>query len=708
MKLTDLLSARSKSSTVPVPPGHHALREAVDVGRQAKFSGDLAKARESLDHALAIARRDRVDTTAMMVVVLQRADVLAQMGDFVEARSMIEEMLAAPENDLARGYLLAASAMVALAQQDMTAARSKSEQTLDLARALKASGLEARAQGTLAEVYLSEGNASYAVHLLREALPKLSTVGELELSSAYVGMLGEAMIEARQEAEGMHLIERALTLAEQIGYRRYERRWKTRLGERALAEGRFQDARNYFQRALPQFDPDSGATAGYVETLINLVHACLGGRENVDALGYAQIAVRAAGQVDSPMLTAAAHGARGMALRALGQTADAIPDLQIAAAHEDVSSDTLRTLAAALVESGKPDEGTAVYQRALETAVRSDQPLEIAGVHRDLGLLHAQQGRLHDAIHAWTAALSLFEAQKATAQAARLYCDLGTARRTLGQGARALKDFEQALTLINALDAADLETRGLVLSNAANAYAEHGDAESADAFFTESIQIAKQRGDPLAESTRSGNYGWFLLQLGRPRRAISLLGQGLKLSQEHGLRLQHAVQTDNMGLAYTALGDSATALDYHTRALEEAEALFAPFWIASIQINRADTLMALARPDEARALIDDALAYARSHDQAELLIRALLSSAALALTEQRADDAARALDEALTRAKRADLRRLVAEGLRLRSQQLAMQNAVVEASAVWDEAAKLYSMLHMPQGKMQPEWVKPQ
>lgn len=708
MKLTDLLSARLKSSTVPLPPRHGALREAVEVGRRAKFSGDLAKARESLDHALALARRDHVDTTAMMVVVLQRADVLAQAGDFEEARAMIEEMLIAPENDLARTYLLAASAMVALAQGDMTAARSKGEKALDLARALKATGLEARALGTLAEVYLSEGNASYAIHLLREALPKLSTVGELELSSAYVGMLGEAMIQARQEAEGMHLIERALTLAEQIGYRRYERRWKIRLGERALAEGRFQDARNYYQRALPQFDPDTGATQGYVETLISLVHACLGGREHVDALGYAQIAVRTAEQLNNTALSAAAHGARGMALRALGQNTEAIADLRTAAAHETVSSDTLRTLAAALVENGQPEEGTAIYQRALETAERSHHPLEIAGVHRDLGLLHAQQGRLHDAIHEWTAALAIFEAEKATPQAARLYCDLGAARRTLGQGARALKDFEQALTLINALDSADLETRGLVLSNAANAYAEHGDAESADAFFTESIQIAQQRGDPIAESTRSGNYGWFLLQVGRPRRAISLLGQGLKLSQEHGLRLQHAVQIDNMGLAYTALGDSATALDYHTRALAEAEALANPFWIASIQINRADTLIALGRLDEARESINAALVYARSSDHAELLIRALLSSASLALNEHRADDAASALDEALTRAKRADLRRLVAEGLRLRSQQLAMQNALEESAAVWDEAAKLFSMLHMPQGKMPPEWVRPQ
>ncbi|MFN8448689.1 MAG: hypothetical protein U0521_08900 [Anaerolineae bacterium] len=96
-----------------------------------------------------------------------------------------------------------------------------------------------------------------------------------------------------------------------------------------------------------------------------------------------------------------------------------------------------------------------------------------------------------------------------------------------------MKDYEQALMVLNSLDGADQETRGLVLSNAANAYAEQGDVESADAFFTEAITIAEHLGDPVAESTRNGNYGWFLLLVGRPRRAMTTLERALSISHAH-------------------------------------------------------------------------------------------------------------------------------------------------------------------------------
>ena len=46
--------------------------------------------------------------------------------------------------------------------------------------------------GHLAGTYLREKNASYAVHLLREALPKLNVSGDIELSSYFVGQLGRA------------------------------------------------------------------------------------------------------------------------------------------------------------------------------------------------------------------------------------------------------------------------------------------------------------------------------------------------------------------------------------------------------------------------------------------------------------------------------------------------------------------------------------
>ena len=162
------------------------------------------------------------------------------------------------------------------------------------------------------------------------------------------------------------------------------------------------------------------------------------------------------------------------------------------------------------------------------------------------------------AISEWSAALTIYDEHRAFGQVARLYCDIGSARKQLGHRVRAMRDYEQALMTLNSLSEADQETRGLVLSNAANAYAEHGDAESADAFFTEAIAIAERLGDQVAESTRNGNYGWFLLLVGRPRRALATLERALEISQRLNLTLPRALQLDNLGLVYDAMNDLPT------------------------------------------------------------------------------------------------------------------------------------------------------
>lgn len=703
-RLTDWLNS---SRPAPLTPGHPALREAVDAGRRAKFNEDYPAARAALDRAYEIALQERVDAPALTAVVLQRAEVLARMGDFDAADTMLTARLAAPELDAPRAFFLCASALVASIKGEMGAARAAAERALDLGKALGLVGAEGRALGVLAATYAHDGNAGYAARLLREALPKVNTTGEIELSSDFVGRLGEALIETGQDAEGAHLIERALTLAEQIGYRMYERRWKVALGTRALKEGRYQDARNALQRAIPQFKADA-PTPEYADALIKLAGACLGEREYQDAFGYAQIAVRAAESVGDPALIAAGRGARGNAARGLGNFREAIPDLQAAIPPDGAAnSDSLRALAVALSASGDADGSRAIYARALTAAERADQPLEIAAIKRDLGLLYAQAKQMNAAIAEWTAALAIYEAQKAHAHAARLYCDLASARRALGQTARALKDIEGALTLLSSLDPDDLDTRGRVLSNAATAYAESGDAESADAFFNEAISLAERANDPAAESVRSSNYGWFLLQAGRPRRALSLLGRALQLSQSLNLPLQHAVQTDNMGLTYQALGDANMALEYHQRAITEAESLGEAHWAAIFRAHGAAAHLALNAIDAARTMLAPALSMAGAGDHPEAAITVQIAAARIALAAGDLAGAGAASDDAIRMARRAEHRRLLAEALHLRSRQLAAAGDLAGASAAWEEAAKLYTMLHMPDGSQPAHWLTP-
>jgi tetratricopeptide (TPR) repeat protein len=690
MNWMERLSSLLRSNIAPALLSQPSL----DAGRHAKFAEDYTGALEALDRALAS------NTSDPAPIHLQRAEVLTNIGRYDEAAAAIEAAQGSPNAGM-RAYALCGAGWLAQMQGDWVAARTHYEGALDEARAAKAISAEGRALSHLAAAYLHDGNASYAAHLLREALPKLSAPGDVEMSSYFVGLLGQALIQNGQEAEGHHLIGRALGLAEQIGYRRYLRQWSIVMGERSAAEARYYDAKTHFARALELFKEPSSEQ---VRTLCHMSKVCLALREYDEALAHAQNAVQRAESLSDAQMTLAARGALGVALRAVGRSAEAVPHLQ-AAADGLARGDVLRALAAAQADSGDADAAIATYELAVQQAEAAGVPLELAGARRDLGLVYMRRGGFSGAIQEWTAALAIYDERKAHSQLARLYCDLGSARKMLGQGARAIKDYEQALMALNSVEEFDLETRGLVLSNAANAYVEQGDVESADAFFNESITIASRTGDKAAESTRSGNYGYFLLTVGRPRRAISTLERALRLSQSLELKLHAAIQTDNLGLAYDALADYGVALDCHQKALDMIEPLNQPYWAAGIRINLANTLIALTQLSEAQPHIDTALEYARVSENMEMVVRALTAQALLAVQIGNPNDAESPLTEAIGMARRAEMRRWLAEGLAVRSKQQASLHQAEQAKAAWEEAARLYTVLRMPQAKYAPAWL---
>lgn len=691
-------------------PHERELQATLDSAWQAQMAEDYPSALETLDRALEIARKAD-DQAAEVVALLHKSEIFMRQERFAEAEQLNQNTLRDAKGQTQRSYINTMIGMVAQAQGDYVGARAAYERALDYAREAGSEAAEGRALGRLADMYLHDKNASYATRLLRDALPKLSKAGDAEPSSYFTGLLGQALIESGQEIEGQQLLDRALRIAEQMGYKGYARHWASVLGERAMREARYSDAHGYFSRWLRLFAPET-VNAEYASAVTQMSNASLSLRKPDEALGYARIALQTADTLGDAKLQQAAHGALGAALRALGQSSDAIPHLEAAADANASNIGVLRSLAAAQVDSGALDKAILTYTRALEAAQAADTPLELAHTRRDLGLAYSKQQTLQAtnwqaAINMWTAALAIYEEQKASAQVARLYVDIGNARKLLGQRARAMKDYEQALMLLNGLDANDLETRGLVLSSAANAYAEHGDVESADSFFTEAISIAERINDRAAETTRCGNYGWFLLLVGRPRRAISMLERALPISQALGLTLQAAVQFDNLGLVYDSLGDYPAALEKHRKAMALAHeaGTGAANWVGQISVNLANTLISMGEASDAAPLLDAGLAQGRESGQNELLISALTGLARLRIVQRDAEAADAPLTEATALARKIENRRLLAEALAMRSQQQAALERAEEATAAWGEAQRLYLMLHMPQGKTQPAWL---
>ncbi len=699
-RLSDLFGLTSRRASDAATPG---LRGAIETARQAKLSEQYPEALEAINRALALVETHR-DSAGEVVLLLQKADVDTRMGAFDEAADTLDRaLIRAGDQEVQVAYVKAARGALALAQDKADEARAHYEEALEIARQVDSPGAEGRARGLLGQLYLQENNASYAAHLLREAINKLNYAGDVEPTPLMVGLLGMAMIENGQTAEGVHLIERALSLATHLGDYASERRWAITLGDRALAEARIADARDYYQRVLGRCNGQ--ATAERVVTETKLSRALVMLHANQDALTHAQLAVDMS-QTLEPVIQAQARGALGIVLHTLGRDDEAIPHLRAASDQADgTRTDVLRMLAAAYASAGDQDSALATATQAVHIAERAGEHIEQAQAWRDLGLLHLHAGRAQDAIGAWTTAIQLYEGEHAQAQVARLYCDVGTARKALGQHPRALRDYEKALTALNLVDQSDMETRGLVLSNAANAFAEQGDADSADSFFNESIGLADRLGDVSAASIRRSNYAYFLVQTGRPRRAISLLEEALRMSQKQAMPLQTAIQLDNLGLAQDAVGEFDAARKAHQQALDMLETLDQPFWHISAQINLGHTQAAQGETAAAAALIESALAAARAHDFVELIARAAIELALISIRQQAYERAQTLLDDAIGIARRLDMRRWLAAALSAQSQLRAAQGDLAAAASTWDEAARYYNMLRMPPGKQHPAWL---
>lgn len=709
-RLADLLGMETNGTRVLAE-----FQIALEQIRRAKRTGQYDDALAVIDEAAPLADKAGGDS-ARLTLELHRAHVFTLARRWDDAARLLDELetrTGGSDKKAVASYVFSLRGVLAQARGEWEEARIHCERALRLARESGHAGAEGRAQGHLADTYLQEDNASFASYLLQEALPKLTTSGDVEMIGYFTGQLGESLIALGKTEHGTEYLGRALRLAEQTEARADEIRWRRALAIQAMHIGQYAEARRHFMLVLAGTDRESGA-ADYALTLCQLSKSCLRLGEVEAALDYARQALDIVHESDSGDLTGFARAAAGIALRYSGDAGGAVEHLEAAALdyeHRAITPadytfiDVLRNLAAAQAERGDHDIAADTYARALKAGESAEAALEIAGTRRDIGILRARQGRFDAAIEEWTAALRFYEEAGQPARVARLHCDIANIRKRIGQGRRALRDYERALMLLSSVD--DVETRGVVLANAATAYVDRGDIETAESFFVEAIKIAGDTHDRTAEATRRGNYGWFLLMTGRAQRALSILGYALQQSQNLGLALQTAVQTDNLGLAHDMLSDYAAAEDHHRRALDMLRELGDAHWEGMASANLAHTLLSRDDAhtiDEAETLLARAEEIGRQSADAEVLVCTLNGRARLALKRDDTASARAALDESIRLGEENDFRRLRADALLLRAEIRAGNDELDRARTDWHAAAELFNLLRTPL-TTRPDWL---
>lgn len=723
-RLAEKLGLRSAGGVnTPSQTGHETLQTLLERMKRYKRSGDYDKALQEIEHASQMIsgyEQSLVNESLPFALRLHTADIYTHQKRYIDAQNLLLQLQNDAESHKQKAYLayvLMALGSLSQDQAQWELAREYYERALHVGKEYKLIGAEGRAQGHLADTYLNEGNASFATYLLQEAIPKINTSGDMELSSYFVGRLGESLIIQGKKGEGQSLIGRALRIAEQMEYRHYQIRWRNVLAVEAMGDGLYDESRRLLTNVLTQLSTQSPKDSEKVVlVLCRLVKVCLRLNDISAALDYSQQATEFAdGLSDADKLLLEAT---------LGVVARAVHDYDATIAHLHTAIDggyadhtwtegehspveIFRNLAVAYTEKGDYVSARTTFDSAIAHAEKRDDPLDNAAIHRDIGIFYMRQNQLDEALKEWQIALRLYEGRGQYARVARLYCDIAHFRKQSGQFKRAMADYQMALQTLGSVD--DSETRGVVLANTAIAFVDYSDMDTVDAFFAESIQIAGQLADRLAESTRRGNYGWFLLITGKPDRALDMLEYALRLSEQLGVKMQLAVQTDNIGLVYDEKGNYEQAVYYHAKAWELLVGNDDNYWRGIISANLGNSLVSLGKLVEAQKLLDVALESGRQGDNHEVITRALLGMVRLRLAESSpTDDLITWLDEAQTRADTTHSRLLMGDVYALRSRVEAHLGDMPKAREAWDRAVSMFKLLSLPTADSQPVWLSAQ
>lgn len=679
-------------------PDVMTVNDLIDLGRQARYQENYANALDIFEKSVGIAQ-SRQDVTGLVTAQLNIADTYIQMERFDEAKLLLHDLEADTEDRkhyTPLAYALCSLGYLRQVQEDWIGAREYYNQALSIAEKTGADGAKGRAKGHLADTFLREGNATYADHLLRDALPLLDQTNDIELYSHFMGQYALTMIELGHDTDGDRLLETALQRAQRLEFKTEMRKWHCVLGERKLYQLDYQSAFQHYHEFLKLSPDPIPEIELYGLALSNLSEITRKLGQQDEALAYALQAEKILSKLDSDQLSSNALTAIGLAMRANQQFDDALVYLDRAlSATQDDNIDIQLEIAQTHMMSGQLGQAEATYKSLLDQFDTATQSDVVAKLHNGLGHVYQAQGQLEAAVQQWMIAFKIYENTSDHNQTARIICDLAQARYRLGAGKRAMSDYERALMLLNSVDK---ETRGIIMANAAIAYADKGDAPTTESFFSEAIDIARELKNSRAEAFRRNNYAAYLIDIGHAQRAIVSLEHALKLVEGQHEPLYTAIFLDNMGAAYRTLNKPEKALGNHTMAQTQLASQAVGDWTILNALHLVETHLDLNHIEEGANLLPQL-----DSDEIDVSIQYHLTSARLMFVREQLSDAETAIKQAISQAQLGYRQRLLAKSFILHSQIQAQMGDKDAAVITWESADKLLTMLQMPVPN--PNWL---
>lgn len=697
--LRQFVSRFRKKPQHPTQP-LQTLSSALELARRAQYQEEYQTALDLLNESETQAKIDH-NTRIEVDIILSRVDILIAQKDYVTAEQLLQDLRTSNQAKhfiAPLAYTLASIGVIAQALGDWEKARDYYEQARKTAQDIRTDGAGGRATAHLADVYLHEGNASYAIYLLQDALPRLNRSGDRELMGYFMGQLGLALISSGQVKQGIDQIKQGLDHALTLKHRAHVRSLSLLLGKTLFEQGHYAEAKTPIENVLSLINDQGQPYIEHIEalTILSQILLKLGDYEN--SLAHANHAKELAEEQGDENQRHHIGATLGMIYATKGD-AQAIPYLQEAIEYfpsdDDFSIELLRHLARIHAHLGAVNEAESSYKQAINQA--KSETLALAHVKSELGRHYSQNNQLKEALLTWQSALQDYQAIRQNDPVTRLYCDIATLYTRIGDGRLAVREYGEALLHLSTIN--DLGTRGVVLANVANGYSEYGDLDSAQDYFQEAISIAQKLETLREESIRRGNYGRLLAQLGKFAEAHKQLEQALAISAKQGDNLLIAIQTANRALCYSLEGNYGRAESLYQEAVAHLDATNHSDWYEITHAHYADTLVLLGQIEPAHAIYEKVYQEAKNNHHIMAQIHGAIGLIEINLKTGNVDEASSLINEIDSIAKRAYFRRYILRLYQAQHQIYQQRGDQKQANIMKEEVNKLIVMMQIPQNQ---------
>ncbi len=683
----------------PADPSSAHIAGLIARARQAVNAEDYDRAWAMLADAEAAAAQ--ASELVRFDIALQKVYVRLGQRDLDAAEALLKQAQALAAAHLGKAplaYVRIAQGQIAEARGGLRAAENAYEEARATARAVQATIPQGRATALLGALALREGNATFAAHLLREAIPLMEAAQDEELLAFAYGQLGLALITTGDPSRGLNLLNKAI----ETGMKHNQVVTLRALNRAAAAEftkvGMYDKAYANYQNLLKLYPYPERTPIEFLETHIRAAYLAYSNMRIEEGLALIAKAHALQATLADRRWFPTLQAVEGLLLSKIEREPERAVELLENALHQEgsnlideVKNQVQQSLAEVYHQALRFEDAVALlekaYARADVAAIQS--PYSAYAIRGAIAYYRRFIPNQRPATLAdYQEMLRLAEQQAHEAAQALASAHIAALEAEMGMGPRALRRVERALLTLNK----DSMYSGPVLHLASKVHYHYGDLETAEGLARKALEQVSE----LVAHVGQMSLARCLLARGQAQEALALLQPAAaspEIAKKPYTRAQlHALTS----AAYVALASPVLALEH---AREAVSALQQP---ERLPENAAEAHQALghaqiAAGDHAagRQSLRAALAYAQRSDH-RLQLWEITLQLADALLPYEADEAAALLGEVRAEVVAAEPRRLLVLLHTVESRLAAHNGDTAAARQRWQTASHYRRLAQLP------------